>query len=138
MIIHGTPARGYVPSPFLTAGELASLRAAFAATLPDVCTIEYPTEASDGMGGGSVSWLSRGANIPCRLSADAISAFGRKAGITAEQMREGLVWTLSVAYDQTLEVKDRVTVGGKVFQVLQVSTGDSEMALKRAQVVRWE
>jgi hypothetical protein len=123
---------------FLSTSELADIRSAFAATLPDVCTIEYPTEVSDGMGGGSASWAARGTAIACRLSADAISAFGRKAGITAEQVREGFVWTLSVAYDQTLEVKDRVTVSGKAFEVLQVSTGGSEMALKRAQVVRWE
>lgn len=112
---------------FLTASELSDLREHLEATLPDTCTIRYVSLTSDGMGGSTKSFTNRGTAIPCRF------APGRgRFGMLAEQVREGQLWTLHLAYDQTILVTDEAVVNDVTYQVLQVNIDESERFLKRA------
>jgi len=112
---------------FLGTTELANLRSHMSATLPGTCTIQYVTNAASSIGSIEATWTSRGTAIACRLAP--ITA--RALGLTAEQVNEGRYWMLSLAYDQTVTVTDRVTIGDDTYQVLQVNAGESEVLLKR-------
>lgn len=115
---------------WLTAGELADLRDHFDDTLPGTCVIEYVTNSTTGMGANSPTWTGRG-TVSCRL----YPATGRAAamfGLTAEQISERRFWNLALAYDQTIEVTDRVTIGSTTYQVVQHTGGESEAMLKFA------
>jgi hypothetical protein len=59
-----------------------------------------------------------------------------EAGVRADQYTEDRMWILSVAYDQTVEVTDRVTVGGNVYHVRAMNDDDTERLLKRAMLER--
>lgn len=117
----------------LTTSELDSIRDHMRETLSDTCTIEAMTRQSDGMGGWTETWAARGTGIPCRirpLSRD------REANITAEQIQEPMVWSLSLPYDQDIALEDRVIVNGHYYKVLQVNDDETEIVLKRARLVR--
>ena len=118
---------------FLSSQELSDIRDHMEATFPTTCIIEYPTQTADGMGGYTTTWTARG-TVACRLSP---AGFGRNSGVTQERLQEGQVWNLTVAYDQTVENADRVTVSGSVYQVQQVNTAESELFIKRVAVIRW-
>jgi len=113
---------------YLTADELAAIREHLAETLPDTCAIYAESITVDGAGRQVQSWAARGTAIPCRIAPGS----GGGGGITAEQIKEGLSWTLSVAYDQTVEVGDKVVCGGRAFQVNGVNHAESELGLTRA------
>jgi len=119
---------------YLGADELANIRAHLKVTLPDTCTIQYPTWVSDGMGGGTHVWTARGTAIKCRLAPKG----GGQAFITQAQVKEGMAWVLSLPHDQTVEVEDRVLVDSNTYQVTQVNVDESELGLKRVFVERLE
>lgn len=112
---------------FLTTAELADIRTHLAATLPDTCEIQYVTETRDSIGGSAKEWTSRGTAIACRLG-----PLRGRFGMLAEQIREGQFWTLHLAYDQTIEVTDKVLINSTAYQVLQVNDDESEKFLKKA------
>ena len=114
---------------YLSSAELASIRADYKATLPETCAIDYPTWASDGAGGGSNTWTSRGTAIACRVAPVSSRTFPR---ITAEQVREARMMTLYLAHDQSIGIKDRVTANSNVYYVRQVNPDDSELFAKIA------
>lgn len=111
---------------FLTTQEQADIRAHLTATLPDTCTIAYPTVVKDGMGGWTETWTNRGTAIACRLAPG-----GGGGRITQEQVKEGLTWTLSLDYAQAVDVKDKVTTGGRTFRAITINRAESEIGLKR-------
>lgn len=112
---------------FLTSAELADMRAHLVATLPDTCAIYYATLSTDGAGRQSESWTPRGTAIACRLAPQ-----GGREAITAEQVRAGMTWVLSVASSQTVDVKDKVVFGGRTYRVIHVNHSESELGLTRA------
>ena len=120
---------------FLSSAELNDMRDHAEATLPTTCEIDYVTRTADGMGGFTQSWTARGTAIACRLTP---ARLGSHSDITADTLLEGQTWTLSVPYDQTVAVDDKVIVNSSTYRVSQVNTGESEILVKRAYVVRWE
>lgn len=104
------------------------------ALLADTCKIESRGMTADSIGGWSETWTPRGSAIPCRLYA--IETRMGEAGVRADQYTEDRMWILSVAYDQTVEVTDRVTVGGNVYHVRAMNDDDTERLLKRAMLER--
>jgi len=118
---------------YLGATELANLRTHFAATLPDVCTISYVTHTTDGAGRDSESWTARGTAIACRLA----PASGIQAGLAQETVMEGQMWSLSLDYNQTVALDDKVVHDSKTYRVIQANTSTSELMLRRAMLVRW-
>lgn len=118
----------------LTTTELQEARDDLEATLPDTCTITYVTRTRDGMGGWAETDATRASSVACRISPAGI---GGQSGIVADTILEGGVWSLTLAYDQTIQLDDKVTVNGQTFQVSNVSTGKTEILCKRVEVVRW-
>lgn len=117
---------------YLTTSELTAIRDHVEATLPDTCTIEQPTETVDSVGAVTATWSTRASSVACRLAQAMLSgAQGKFSTLAGEQVHEGMVWVLSLPYDQTIEVKDRIVVGGVTHYVRSVNAGESELFLKR-------
>jgi len=119
----------------LDAIELECVRNDLEATLSDTCTIAYVTRTADGMGGWTEAYTNRGASIACRLMP---LNFGRRPGISAEQLKEGKVWVLSLHHDQAVAIDDKVTHTSDVYRVQQINANESEIIAKRVHLVRWE
>jgi hypothetical protein len=117
----------------LDATDLATLRTDLEALLPDTCTINYVTRTADGAGGWTEATTARGTSIACRIMP---MQFGAFAGISADQLKEGRAWVLSVANDQTVEIDDQVVVGSNTYHVKQLNTDESEIGLTRAYLER--
>jgi len=116
---------------FLGTTELDDIRSHFEGTLSDTCTVQYRTKAADGAGGYTTSTVTRGTAIPCELY-----PAGPSAGITQEALREGGGWSLDIAWDQAISVKDQVVVAGNTYEVTWVSVGQSEQLCRTASLQR--
>jgi hypothetical protein len=114
----------------LSTGELTQLRRDAEGYLPDTCTISYLTTTGDTMGGWSESWTDRGTSISCRLAPKTI--YGENT--EGERIVAGTSWMLTLHHDQTIEVDDRVTHGGKTYQVVGVKDRHSNQTATRAEL----
>ena len=115
---------------YLSTSELSDLRDHLEATLPDTCTIKYVSVTQTSMGSSEKSWTNRGTAIACRF-APLGGRGGSLFGLLAGQLREGQFWVLHIAYDQAIEVTDKVVIDEVTYQVLQVNAAESERFLKR-------
>jgi head-tail adaptor len=108
----------------LTAADIASLRAAQEAALPETVTISRLTLADNGAGGFSESWATA-ATVSGR-----IGPYNRQASesIVAERLggRAGYTVTLPALTD--VREADRLVVGTRTFEVVQVIRRSHETA----------
>ena len=113
----------------LNSMDLAYIRNTSLGLLPDKVTIQRKSLAGDGQGGYVEGWNNVYQNIAARL--------GYKSG--GEQVVEGrreanLVYTLTVAYDQSIEATDRVFHNSETYEVQAVDSGKSYATTKRCQL----
>ena len=99
----------------LTADELAGLRTAQAAVLPDTDTIHRRTQTPDDSGG----WVTEETThtLKCRVAA---SPFAPDREILAGKEIEGPAWRITFAAGADVRNDDRVTVNGRRFEVVAV------------------
>jgi len=114
----------------LSTGELAQLRRDHEGYLPDTCTIAYATEAADTIGGWATSWTNRGTAIECRLAP--LASGGE--GISGERVMQQTGWMLTLHHDQTVTVTDRVTHGGKTYEVVRIDDRHSSQTATRVEL----
>lgn len=115
----------------LTADELSDIRDCIEGLLPDTCTIQTLTRASDGMGGWTETWADTYTSVPCRIWQK--SGNEREVG---DQGAEVTRWVLTVAYDQAIDATMRVVHDGRTYQVNDVNDTGSERAERRAWLTR--
>ena len=106
--------------------QLNKIRAAYTASLPDDCDIRYKASVSDGQGGHTENWESSRGTVSCRL-AQPSSGDG---ALTVGTLREGMPWTLYLAYGQTVALDDRVLISGHTYHVISVNDDESEKFCK--------
>lgn len=108
------------------------MRAAINDLLPSTCNLLTSSYASDGAGGGTITWGTATADVACRLD--------NKTG--NEQMAGGAVrpfnaLTLSLPYDTTITTAYRVEFENETFLVTAVTPLDTSWSLvKRVQLER--
>lgn len=120
----------------LTPAELAAIRDTADNILPDTCTIQTLTRASDGMGGWVDTWANTHTGVACRLG---IESSGVAADAELEQGQRLVAlrnYVLTLKYDQTIQPHDRVIVGGNTYEIAQVLDGHSWITVKRVSLVR--
>lgn len=118
---------------FLSASQLARMRADAAKMRPDTCTISSVGHTSDGAG-GSTEALTTVATVSCRL--DPIGT--KSGGIEVAAMREALdsMYQLTVPYDADIRVGYRITHNSKQYEIRQLSNEHSWNVSRRALVAR--
>ena len=109
------------------ANELHDMRASVEElALPDTCDVLALTRTSDGAGGWTEAWAVETNNVKCRLDYHQ----GREL-VASGALQPFQGFTLTVPYDTTLTVQNRITHGGKTYTVQSVS-GGSWRITKRA------
>ncbi len=116
---------------WLSANELAQMRADVANLLPDTCTILSVAYTSDSEGGLTEAWGTATASVACRL--DFIAGREMEAGGAIQPYTKVM---LSLPYSATLATDNRVKVGSETYAVKSVNNGQSWNVAIRAELER--
>ena len=115
----------------LPARELDQMRADIEDLLPDTCDILSVAYTADSEGGFAEAWGTATANVPCRI--DFRSGTERLSGGAIQPYSKAL---LSVPYNTTISLTNRVKSGDYVWSILSLNDGQSWQAVKRAELER--
>ena len=113
---------------WLTAPELASMRAVMTSSFPDRATIWRNDPVSDGAGGQTDHWAARRI-VACRLvmgGAQEAERGGRLAAIST--------WRAYLPYD--LRPRDRLRIGGTDYEVTETDASATERLCVTASLIR--
>lgn len=112
----------------LTARELAGMRDALADLLPSEARVYTYSAVNDGMG-NVVPTYTAGTLYNCRLD----WRNGRE-GVTSDALSGYTGWVVTLPYDATLTVRDRLLIGGKYYSVTSFDSDKSWGIVQRALV----
>ena len=115
----------------LQATDLQYMRAETRKAMPDTISIQRKSLDSDQQGGFTESWADAYQDVPARLAAGS----SREVASTGRQDLQA-DFTLTVAYDQSIEQTDRVVHASGTFEVQSIDAGKSWIATKRCQMRR--
>ena len=104
----------------LQENDLRYIRAAAQTAMPDTVDVQRKNLASDKQGGFTESWANAYQNIPARLAA---KGGGESAGQGRQDLR--LDYTLTLAYDQSIEQTDRVVHTSGTYEIQSIDVGKS-------------
>lgn len=105
----------------LTAAEVAAARADLATMLPDACTIQRASRASDGGGGYTETWPPIATAVPCRLSAKT-TVTGPTVGEHGDRTTDDTTHTVTLTAGQDVQLGDRIVIGTATYEVLLAKT----------------
>tara|TARA_Y100001951_G_C11130889_1_gene178169 strand:- start:53 stop:433 length:381 start_codon:yes stop_codon:yes gene_type:complete len=112
----------------LQTGDVAYMRYEASKALPDTVSILRRTLESDKQGGFSESWAIAYENIPARI---AFISSAEKFAVGREDV--DVRFTVTVAYNQSLEQSDRISHGEDTYEVVSVTSSRSWDISKRCQ-----
>ena len=112
----------------LQTGDMAYMRSQANQALPDVVSILRRTLESDKQGGVTEGWSIVYENIPARIS---FMSSAEKFAVAREDVDTR--FTVTVAYDQSLEQADRISHGEDTYEVVSVTSSRSWDTSKRCQ-----
>ena len=115
----------------LTARELAQMRADIEDLFPDTCDILSVAYTADSEGGFAEAWGTATAGVKCRI--DYRSGRENLMGGAIQPYSKAV---LSVPYNTTISLTNRVKSGDYVWSILSINEGQSWQAVKRAELER--
>ena len=115
----------------LTARELAQMQADIYDLLPDTCDILSVAYTSESEGGFAEAWGTATAGVKCRIDYRS----GRET-MTGGAIQPYSKAVLSVPYNTTISLTNRVKSGDYVWSILSINEGQSWQAVKRAELER--
>ncbi len=134
--MHRAPAarRGDAVS-WLSAGELAQMRADATATLDATCTILTPTSSLNAINEAVIAWSTAGTAVPCRLRPS-----GRAPNSQAVAGQENTVapWTVTLPYGTVVNPGRRLVIGAATYEVIQSWDEETWKTASRIDVLRIE
>ncbi len=114
----------------LSAAELAGMRAAQEAALPDTCHIRVRTKISDGQGGSTETWST--VVTACRIrpmSNEQVQRFAdRLVGVSG--------WVITLPYGTAVALGDQVRLDGVDYEVVGTNDGESLQTALRVYATR--
>lgn len=112
----------------INATQLARMRAATEALLPDTAVIYTPANVSDGAGGTEAGYAAAG-TVACRI--DPITKQILNSLISMQEVQK-VRYQLTVPYDAPLAQDTRVEIGGTCYDVIQLDVDHSWRVARRA------
>ena len=106
----------------LSATEIADIREAIEASLPETVEVQRATRAPDGAGGSTESWQAAG-SYPARLAPAGGEAEREMAGRLAGRS----LWRVTLPAEADVRLADRVAVAGRTFEVVGVRARSIEV-----------
>lgn len=116
--------------------DIDHIRTEAESVLPDLCTIQTGTLASDGQGGNPITFADTYTDVLCRLmpfTQRQVEIEQRKG-----QLQSDRPFWLTIKRSQPIAISDRVKKDAITYEVTYIDDGKSYQATKRAQVVRIE
>ena len=111
----------------ISAADLAQMRDDIEELMPDTCTIQSVTLASDGQGSMTETWGTALASVACRL--DFIRG---NETLTSGAVQPNTTAMLSLPYDTAITTEHRVVHDSVTYNVTSVNKGQSWNIVKRA------
>lgn len=112
----------------LSAADLATMRAAQSAALPDTATVKRRVQTADTVGGTTYTWPSATATLACRLSSRGVpSTF-----IELYADRNAHLWMVTFANGANVLAGDRLVIGSRTMQVIGFASGGEWQTALRA------
>ena len=109
--------------------DLTYLRNEVKTILPDLVNIQRRSAVADGQGGFTESWGMVYSNVQAKV------AFSSSAGRASQgQESPSTQLTVSLLYDQSVDLADRILFAGETLEVVSVNTPKSWQVLKLCQV----
>lgn len=99
----------------LSNAELAALRNVQATTMRDVAIVKRATQTADGMGGFTETWATAYTTV-CRIA----PAGSKDVQLLAGRLNEKSAWRITVPQSTDVTEADRIEVGARSFEILQV------------------
>lgn len=111
----------------LSVSDLQYMRDTVEQLFPDTCNILSVTRTSDGQGGFVETWGTAGTAIACRIdSATSKSGFiGLSDVLSGGAIQESTKWMLSLPYDTTVNINNRIEVSGYTYNISALDLGKS-------------
>ncbi len=106
----------------LSATEIADIREAIEASLPETVEVQRASRVADGAGGQTVTWSPAG-TYPGRLA----PAGGEDEREFAGRVAGRSLWRITLPALADARLADRVAVGGRTFEVLGVRARSFEV-----------
>lgn len=113
----------------LTDSELAGMRDAINQLLPQTCNILEGTYVPNGQGGGTTSWGTASASVPCRL--DVQSGMEQVVGGALQPYTRSM---LSLPYDTDISQDNRIQLGSNTYAVKTVNIDQGWIAVRRCEL----
>jgi head-tail adaptor len=113
--------------------ELARLRSEASDYMPDTCTLQTLTRASDGQGGWTETWANTYTSVSCRL---APVRAAQSEQIEGGQLAAMSPWILTVAHDQAIDETMRVVHASETFEIAHLEDTHSNRTAKRVYLRR--
>lgn len=114
---------------WLSAGELAQMRADVVNLMPDTCDILSVAYTRDGEGGLVETWGTATAGVACRI--DYVRGDEQIAGGALQSYRRAMI---SLPYDTALTTTNRIYTDGRTYSVVSVNSGQSWKVAVRAEL----
>lgn len=111
----------------LTANDMAVMRAAQNAALPDTCTRTRTPLVSDGMG-GQKEGMPTTASYACRLSNRGVPSQYEAMGAALGQQ----LWMVTLPCDADVIAEDVLAIGAQTMRVLGIASGGEWQTATRA------
>ena len=108
---------------------LTAMRDAIEQMMPDTCNILTVTRTPDGMGGYSETWGTASSGVACRLDLITNQVYEIVKGAALQPYPR---YNLSVPYDTTLTVNDRIEHNSVTYAIVKINTSQSWKAVARA------
>ena len=109
--------------------DLVYMRNETRQAMPELVDIQRKTLASDQQGGFTETYANAYQNVAARITSD----WGSEP--LSENRREPqLDFTLTVAYDQSINHADRVVRSGETYEIQSIDTGKSWATTKRCKM----
>lgn len=113
----------------LSTAELNSMRTTAGAALPDTCVIQTQGWASDGGGGGTLSWTAAG-TVDCRLA-----PISGSEGEVGERITADAEFVFTLPHDAAVSTGSRIVHAAGTFDVAAVHTRSWQLT-KRVETKR--
>lgn len=103
----------------LTLTELAGMRATAARVMVEAASVLRNTPASDGAGGETEAWTTAG-TYACELEKREAQA---GEAVEAEKLAALTHWEIRFPVGTDVRVRDRISLGGRTYEVNDLDTG---------------
>lgn len=108
----------------LSTGDLTRMRATARKLMPDTCTIQTASTATSTYGGAVRTWSNTYTAVPCRVArlGEQVRVQARAYGTQPVEVSD---WMVTLPYDQTIALGNRIVLSNMTLEIIDINTDKS-------------